>query len=335
MAIDELIIIGEWINYNASLSFEKKGGSPTVRGHLRNLAQTPVDERDFTPITKLAIRQAKLGVQYIDVNVDVNIEDLDNFEGDAKELTTKLMEQTIVVIQDALYAKNLDVPLCIDSADPDLLKAGYKVYNLNKFHKLPKSERLPILNSVTESNADTILSLGQERNYQVVLNLSERGKGESAVPNKTTEETYETAERLFAIAKKYGFATTQIYIDTCINPIVYFGMVKGFDIDLEIIEKVNSNSAMKGVHKMVGLSNLTKNMERKESKPDIYNGFLTLAMERGLDTIIGSASADYEKLEDSKPIVMGMKAVVKASDENSKYTAYATKIVPKFLAKEE
>lgn len=234
---------------------------------------------DFVGIQNIAREQAEEGANYIDINIG--------------PLPAEYMESTIEAVQEVV-----NLPLCFDSDDITKLEAGLYAYDSNK------SDGIPILNSATESRIEEVLALRQIKECQVILLVSERLVGTSKYSNLTVKEICETAKRLFyrAVDRSFGFKPYQIYIDPGMSPIG--GDVTGLvNLTLDAIAEIRNH--IEDVHILVGLSNLTHSLP-KEVRLFIENAFLTLAIPKGLDTIIGNPSKKYQILDKENYYVQGI-----------------------------
>ncbi|RKY83174.1 hypothetical protein DRQ09_10455 [candidate division KSB1 bacterium] len=271
-----LTIIGESINYSIP--------------RIKKLFDECVKSGDFSSIQKVAIRQKTQGAKYLDINVG--------------SLSSEIMSETVRKVQEVV-----DLPLCFDDSDPQKLAAGFEAYNYEK-----AKEGLPILNSATEFKADTVFELRKRGKCRVILLVSERMEGTSLCYNSTTEEAYRTAKRLFFKALQYGFEPDQIYIDPGIVSIA--ADMKGLaNLTLDLIEKVSSDPELKNVHKVIGITNFIFGLPPKLKMP-LQNAFLTMAIQRGLDTVIGNTSVEYKILDDSDEYIQGLKKVLAADGYN-------------------
>ena len=142
-----MIIIGEKIN-----------------GTLKKTAKA-ILERDVEFITSLATRQVEAGADYIDVNAGTG-------GGDETEDLLWLIE----VVQEAV-----DVPLCLDSANPAALKAGMAAVSQTPMVNSISGEAsrldgiLPALES-SHAVAEAIKQAAKmSRDSILVVNLSGRG----------------------------------------------------------------------------------------------------------------------------------------------------------------
>ena len=157
------------------------------------------------------------------------------------------------------------------------------------------ARRSPILNSAIESNAGRVLSLRRECACGVVLLVSERLEGGVLERNVRPGEAVETARRLFDMARDAGFDAEDVYIDPGTPPISsdLEGLV---NTALDTIERVRSDSDLGRAHILVGVSNFTAGLPRRVRLP-LQNAFLTLAVGRGVDSLIGDAGREYRLLE--------------------------------------
>jgi cobalamin-dependent methionine synthase I len=264
MALSGLTIIGESINDSV----------PSTKKLF--------DAGDIPGLVELARAQDEKGAAYIDVNVGAR--------------PPEFMAELVRTLQRAT-AK----PLSIDTPDPVLAEAALKAYD-----PALASGRDPILNSISPLRP-WMFDLYGVRPFRPILMSSERMEGGESAPNRTPEETHRTARRLLAEAKSRipGFRGEWAIIDPGIAPI-------GSDCEgqlrrvLESLALIQADPELAGTHRSVGLSNFTVMLPSKRAdgspvKGPLESAFLTLAMPRGLDMIIGSTSRKYEILAGSHP----------------------------------
>lgn len=246
-----------------------------------------LDALDYSALQRVARGQEERGADYIDVNVG--------------PLSPEVMGDVVRALQDAV-----SVPLCIDSTDPALLEAGLAAYRFAGRDEAPG----PILNSVIEYNAASVLALKARFDCQVVLLVSERLQDGVLERNVLTGQAWDTAKRLFERARAAGFGPGEIYVDPGTPPV-------GSDIEglvntvLETIERIGSDPEMGDVHILVGISNFTAGLPRHLRLP-LQNAFLTLAMRNGLDTLIGDPARDYRVLESGDPHLAWLERILAA-----------------------
>jgi 5-methyltetrahydrofolate--homocysteine methyltransferase len=135
--------------------------------------------------------------------------------------------------------------------------------------------------------------------------------------NKTPEETRDTARALLEEARRRipGFTNDRVLIDPGIAPI-------GSDCEgqlkrvLDALALIHGDPFFAGVHMSVGLINFTVMLPSKTKagapvKGPLESAFLTLAMPRGLDTIIGSTVRKYEILPAGHPALCCLEDILK------------------------
>ena len=276
MAIPGLTIIGESINDSV----------PSTKKLF--------DENDIPGLLELARSQDERGAVWIDVNVG----------GRPAEFMADLVRR----IQ-SVTAK----PLSIDTPDPVLAEAGLRAYDVER-----TGGRRPVLNSISPLRLQ-MFELWAIRPFMPILMASERTEAGAGCgsPNRTGEETHRTARALLEEARRRvpGIANDQVLIDPGIAPV-------GSDCEgqlkrvLDSLALIHGDPFFAGVHMSVGLSNFTVMLpsKRKDGSPvkgPLESAFLTLAMPRGLDTIIGSTVRKYEILPAGHPALACLEDILK------------------------
>jgi len=276
MAIPGLTIIGESINDSV----------PSTKKLF--------DANDVAGLLDLARCQDEKGASYIDVNVGGRSpEFMADLVGRIQTITTR--------------------PLSIDTPDPAIAEAGLRAYDPER-----AGRRKPILNSISPLRVG-MFDLWKVRPFVPILLASEgfdAGAGCGRM-NRTAEDTRQTARALLEEAHRRipGFANDQAIIDPGIAPI-------GSDCEgqfrrvLESLALIHEDPFFAGVHMSVGLSNFTvmlppKTKDGAAVKGPLESAFLTMAMPRGLDTIIGSTVRKYEILPDGHPALACLRDVLK------------------------
>ncbi len=221
------VIIGEKIN-------------PT--GHKKLAAA--LQEENFDYVRELALRQVAWGADVLDVNVGV------------PGLDEVAMLKKVV----SLVASTVDVPLCLDSANPEVLAAGLEV-----------AAGKPLVNSVSgeEKRLEAVLPLVKGRGAAVIgLTMDDNG-----IP-KTAEERLAIAGKIINRAAQLGIPAEDIIID----PLV---LTVGTDsksalVTLETIQMVRREF---GVNLNLGASNVSFGLP---DRPIINQAFLALAIQNGV-----------------------------------------------------
>ncbi len=226
--IDGVRIIGERINPTGKKLFKEALLNHNI-GYI--LAQ--------------GISQAEAGAHILDVNV-----------GLPKIDEAGMMCEVVKELQGVV-----DVPLQIDSSNPDVIEKALRIYNGK-----------PIVNSVNGEEAvlDRILPIVKKYGAAVVgLTLDEKG-----IP-LTAKERFDVAERIVRKALSYGIPKEDVYID-CLT-------LTASAQQKEVVETLKAMTLVKerlGVKTVLGVSNISFGLPRREL---INTSFLTLAMAAGLD----------------------------------------------------
>jgi len=193
--------------------------------------------------------QTEAGADYIDVNAGTFI----NEEADR-------LKWLIRIVQEAT-----DLPLCIDSPDPEVIEAS-----------LPLVDRTPMINSITlePDRLDRILPLVAEHKTKVV-GLCQADE----LPPETAEGKLRLAGQLVEKVTAAGVALGDLYIDALVYPIATNSQSALATIDA--IDQIMKE--FPGVHTTCGLTNVSYGMPNRKL---INRTFLAAAITRGLDSAI-------------------------------------------------
>jgi 5-methyltetrahydrofolate--homocysteine methyltransferase len=221
------VIIGERIN-------------PTGR----KLMQKALQAGDFDIVRKDAVAQVEAGAKILDVNAGVPGADEQEL---LKTVLTTVMEVT-------------DVPLCIDTADPEALAAALKHY-----------QGKALINSVNgeERSLEAILPLVKEHGA-AVIGLCMDDDGIPATP----DDRFKVATKIIERAGKMGIPIEDIIIDP-------LALTMGSDhtaglIAFQTIEKIIAEF---GVNITMGASNISFGMPDRKN---INSTFIAMAIHAGL-----------------------------------------------------
>lgn len=206
--------------------------------------QEALKSGDMDYVLNQAIEQAEAGADILDINVGVPGID-----------EKKTMVEVIKAVQSVV-----DLPLQIDSSNPEVIEAALRIYNGK-----------PIINSVNGEKAsiDAILPLAAKYGAAVVgLTLDKTGI------QKTAMARYAIAERIFRVAVKMGIKPKNIFID-CLT------MTASTEQDavmatLEAMQRVRRELGAKTV---LGVSNISFGLPFREQ---VTTTFLTMALCYGL-----------------------------------------------------
>jgi 5-methyltetrahydrofolate--homocysteine methyltransferase len=235
-------------------------------------ARNAFAERNVKGYQHLAQLQEKLGVDFLDLNIDatrlvqVKLADMLSF-----------LPEVIPAIQEVT-----SLPLCLDNPSVEFQKVALKHYNRSK-------GGAPILNSIAASRErlEEMIELVAAYDTLVIVMASERfadgGTAQCLNPND-----FHAAAKYFVelVATKAGCANDRIIIDPGLAPVGAdtYGLV---NIGLDAMRLIRQDPDLAGVHITVGLSNFAWGTP-KYIREDLEKAYLTLATEAGLDFAIAN-----------------------------------------------
>lgn len=275
MAIAGLTIIGESINDSV----------PSTKSMF--------EAGDLAGILELARSQDAGGAAYIDVNVGARSPDF------MADLVSQIQQVT-------------GKPLSIDTPDPDIARAGLAAYQADR-----AVGKKPILNSITVAR-EKMWELYGVHPFRPILLATELAEDGKHLPARTAEQTYQAAKALVEAARRHcpGIPNDDLIVDPGIAPIA--GDTEGnLKRLVAAMERIHADPDLAGIHMSVGLSNFTVMLpsKRKDGTPvksALESAFLTIAMPRGLDMIIGSVKRKYELLPEDHPAMQCLRAVLQS-----------------------
>ncbi len=230
-----MIIIGEKIN--ASLK----------------RACTVIQNRDADSLLTMAKEQSAAGAHYIDVNVGTG-------EG-TREDEIHAMAWAVETIQ-----KEVETPLCIDSADTAVLEAGLAAVTHGQC----------LINSTkaAESSLAEVVPLAKKYSaYLVGLAMDETG-----IP-KTVDGRIAACTTIAAACEKHGVPLEHIFFDPLVVP-VSTDVTQGLcTLDTLVAIKKQFPSAKT----TMGLSNISFGLP---ARPRMNQAFMQMAIRAGLDSAI-------------------------------------------------
>lgn len=223
-------------------------------------------------VCREALAQAQAGADILDVSVGT-------FGVD--EVT--LLPQVVQAVMDTV-----DIPLCLDSANPEALEAALKVY-----------KGKPLINSVTgeEHSLAKVLPLVKEYGA-VVIGLVQDEEG---IP-KDSERRVGVAHKVVERAEAAGIAREDIIID-CLASTVGADTSSG----LAVIEAIRKIKAELGVNLTLGASNVSFGLPDRDL---LNNAFVVMAVVAGVTCLI----VDVAKV---RPIILAADLVL-ASDKRAR-----------------
>jgi len=207
-----------------------------------------VRARDEEFIIDLARSQLKNAADIIDVNLETGDDEIEN-----------------LVWATQIIQRNLDVPLMLDSGNPDALLAAVEV-----------CEGRPIINSISAEGwkMDKLLPLVREKDCGVVALCMD----DSGVP-PTPSATFDVAAKLMQQLVNAGIKIGDIYIDPLV--LTFAADFKAAQRALETIRLVRQKYPE--VHTIMGISNISFGLPSRR----LFNrAFLVAAITAGLDSFL-------------------------------------------------
>ncbi len=224
------VLIGERIN-------------PTGKPKLKEA----IKSARFDYLQAEAVRQAECGVPVLDVNVGVPGVN----EAEALTLAVRKIQEVC------------DLPLQLDSSDPEALAAAMRVYNGK-----------PLVNSVNgkRESLDAVLPLVKKYGgVLIALTIDESG-----IPD-TAEGRVAIAEKIIAEAAKYGIDKRDIIVDPLALSVSADSTAAA--ITLESVKQLSA----RGIKTSLGVSNISFGLPAREK---INSAFTTAAFFSGLTAAI-------------------------------------------------
>jgi cobalamin-dependent methionine synthase I len=226
-----MIIIGEKIN-----------------GTRQRVAQA-IEERNAAFIQDLAIRQAEAGAAWLDVNA-----------GTHRSREPDDLSWLVETIQPVV-----EVPLCLDSANPQALATAIQVV-----------EQRPMINSISgePQRMEGILPLVAEHGCLVIaLAMDDKG-----IP-ETCERRMEVVRKVMEAARAEGVPDEKVYIDP-----LAMTLATNTDSALVTLDTMRATrQEFPDAHLTLGLSNISFGLPARSY---INRAFLALALAAGLDCAI-------------------------------------------------
>jgi len=219
-----------------------------INASRKSIAEA-ISTRNVSFIQNEAKAQAMAGADYLDVNAGTF------FGEEAKHL-----RWIIETVQEAV-----DLPLCIDSPDPSVIKA-----------MIPLVKKTPMINSITlePSRLEGILPLVARHKAKVIALCQ---SGDSIAD--TTEAKVRMAGQLVEKVKAAGIPLNYLYIDPLVYPLGTND--RSALATLNAIEQITKQFS--GVHTTCGLTNVSYGLPNRKL---VNRTFLVAAIARGLDSAI-------------------------------------------------
>jgi 5-methyltetrahydrofolate corrinoid/iron sulfur protein methyltransferase len=219
-----------------------------INGTRQRVAQA-IEERDSTFIQDLAVQQTEAGVSWLDVN-----------SGTRQSREADDLIWLVETIQPVV-----DVPLCLDSANPQALEAAIRVV-----------EQTPMINSISgePQRLEDILPLVAKHGCPTIALAMD----DSGIP-KTCEGRMEVVRKLMETARTQDVPDDHMFIDPLAMTLAT--NTNSAKITLETMHAIREE--FPDVHLTIGLSNISFGLPARSY---INRVFLILALAAGLDSAI-------------------------------------------------
>lgn len=219
-----------------------------INGTRKRVAQA-IAERDASFIKDLAVKQAEAGSAWLDVNAGTHPD--------------REPDDLIWLIE--TIQPEVDIPLCLDSANPEALKVA-----------IAAVEKPPMINSISgePERLEKILPLVAEHGCEAITLAMDDKK----IP-ETYEKRLEVIDVVMAATQAAGVPDEKVYVDPLAMTIATAN--QSAVIACETIRTVRKKYPE--VHFTMGLSNISFGLPARKQ---VNRGFLILAMQAGLDSAI-------------------------------------------------
>ncbi len=261
-------------------------GSPKPGAAMKELQAAGADAFEkpsgaLDYIKSLVISQIDHNASFIAVNIDAIAQD-------DPQLAVDLMRKYVVLVKK--YSR--DVPVCIDSSNHKALEAGLEAWYQGSNDDIA----MPLVNSVTATTIDEVLSLREKYAFKVIglLKADQQAGGSGAC---SVDDLYNLARTIFdAATGKYGFQADDLFFNVAVTPLAD-DKSEATDVPsdtyraFETISKIQNDSAMTGVHSMLVVADSVKKIPGR--KIGVCRAYLAKAMEYGLDAAVVNSTLDY------------------------------------------
>lgn len=275
-------------SYNHAVYFTKK---PLIIGERINPTgkskfKQALRDHDMEYLYREGLTQEEKGAHILDVNV--GLPEIDE---------PALMEEAVTGIQAII-----DLPLQIDTSDPEAMERGLRYYNGK-----------PMLNSVNgkKESMESVFPIAKKYGAVLVCLCLD----ESGIP-ETVEGRLQVAEKIVKTAAQYGIPKKNLVMDALVLTIS-----TGKDnanVTLETMRRIRYEM---GLHTVLGVSNISFGLPERSR---INTTFFTMAMNNGLSAGIVNPSS-----EPMMSAYYSFNALIGEDDQCSAYIANASQAIDK------
>lgn len=270
-----LITIGEDIH--ASIPRHGK-----VMRELHDLGEKAYekDSPQLDYVRALIEEQVENGADYIAVNVDA-------FGESDPQTAVDIMVEYVKLVR----KWGRSTPVCIDSSDDNVLRAGLKAW-----YDTEETVPAPLVNSIKTYSADEMMPLKKEYDFAFIGLLMSEDAPTGPGGSHSVEELVALARELFEKAMQHGFKPEEIFYDSTVFPLAIdmpmMPDVPGYTFRaFETMKAIKNDPKMQGVHFSMGVSNCCRDLPGR--KIGICRAYVEKAMEYGLDAGIVNAAHKF------------------------------------------
>jgi 5-methyltetrahydrofolate--homocysteine methyltransferase len=211
--------------------------------------QAAVIDRDADYIKEDVKKQEACGAAYIDVNAGARI-------GHEKEDMAWLLK----IIQEVT-----ELPLCLDSPDPEVLEMAYGMVN-----------NIPMVNSISleKERFEAMMPFLKGKECKIIALCMD----DSGMP-KTADDIINRAKGIVGELEAIGFKRENIYVDPLIQPMSVD--TNNGNMAMDAVRAIMTD--LEGVHTTGGLSNISYGLPQRKI---INRIFLAMMMKVGFDSAI-------------------------------------------------
>jgi 5-methyltetrahydrofolate--homocysteine methyltransferase len=235
----------------------------------RNRVREAVDAKDSDAICGIAVAQEKAGASCLDINC-----------GTLMEKEKETMEWIIKTIQPVVT-----IPFCLDSPDPQVLRAGLEICGANA-----------MINSTTFETPrfNAIVPLAVEFGAKLIaLCIDDRG-----MPDTADKRVQIAGDMIGRLVKK-GVPIDDIYVDPLVKP-VSAAQQNGSDVLTAVCRIMRE---FEGVHTICGLTNISYSLP---ARININKTFMIQTMAMGMDAyIIDITNKEMQRVLYTSELLLG------------------------------
>jgi len=218
-------------------------------------------ERDPEPVRRMALSQVEHGADVLDINL-----------GPATKNGPETMRWVVDVVQETVP----DTRLCLDTMNPEAMRAGLELCKLQ-----------PIINSTSAERArlETYLPMAAEFGAEIIgLAMTEAGI------SRDTDERLMAATTIMAAMAEFDVPLDRLYLDPLLLPVAVAQQQAPEALTSITMFKMLNDPPLKTV---VGLSNIYNGCPEHTKSP-LAAAFLTLLIPAGLDAAIMDADDELQ-----------------------------------------